>query len=248
MTATFSKLGNYGRLGNALFQMAAVIGYAEKHNMDFVFPTYANSKLLKLSDEYFVPPGKININRVHKEPKFSYDEIPAFPNIDIEGYFQSPKYFDHCRDFIRESFIPANDYHNTIGTCSVHVRRGDYVNIQDFHTLLDLDYYRKAAEKISCNKFFIFSDDTEWCQGNFKRSDFGGREFSVIQGGDVISDFGMQIACENHIIANSSFSWWAAWLGERESSVTVAPNNWFGPKLRDTHSLEDLIPQNWIRG
>jgi hypothetical protein len=242
MVATFSQLGRYGRMGNAMFQIATTIGYAKMYGEDFQFPYWEYCKYYNLPLEKFG--CNIKVSNKYDEKRFSYDLIPHIQNCDLSGYFQSWKYFSHCEDYIREIFTPKK-YENPAmfrSMCAVHVRRGDYNNLPDYHPVLGMDYYNEAMSRISATKFLIFSDDPVWCKCNFK-----GSKCVVTELGDVVTDLSMMMACENQIIANSSFSWWAAWLNSNKNKLVVAPRKWFGPKLAFDHPTDDLIPENWIR-
>ncbi|MFH5955214.1 alpha-1,2-fucosyltransferase, partial [Clostridium perfringens] len=96
-------------------------------------------------------------------------------------------------------------------------------------------------EILSSDKYMIFSDDLEWC-----KSEFVGDQFHFSEERDPVKDLGNFISCSNHIIANSSFSWWGAWLSPYKDKKVIAPRNWFGPKLAPTHNTKDLLPPNWI--
>jgi len=126
------------------------------------------------------------------------------------------------------------------GICSIHVRRGDYLKLKNHHPVQGLGYYKEAMKLVPCDKFLVFSDDVKWC-----KKVFNGDQFIVSEPAPQEVDFNMMIACSHHIIGNSSFSWWAAYLGDNPDKVVVAPKNWFGPKLAETHKLDDLIPPNW---
>ena len=92
------------------------------------------------------------------------------------------------------------------------------------------------------DKYMIFSDDLDWCKATFV-----GEQFHFSEERDPVKDLGNMISCLNHIVANSSFSWWGAWLCPNEDKKVVAPKIWFGPKLAPTHDTKDLIPNKWIR-
>lgn len=244
MTVTFSKLGGYGRMGNAFFEAAATIGYAKKYNVPFKFPKWEHQSWIELDDKYFVSKNEIQPKNRYAEPSYRYTEIPFKPNCDLHGYFQSWKYFEHCQDYIREVFALKNkevsEYFKD--TCCVHVRRGDYVKFQKFHPVQTMDYYRAAMERIPCERFLVFSDDVLWCRKNFRGND----NVIVSEPASAEVDFCIMQACNHFVIGNSSFSWWAAWLSEHEDKVVVAPSNWFGPKLKKTNPIDDLIPPEWI--
>jgi hypothetical protein len=234
--ATFLELGNYGRTGNMLFQIATTIGYSKKYNVPYVFPKCDIQSLINIPEYSFVDKGAILVDNYYQEEKYSYTDIPFQENCSLSGYFQSWRYFDHCKDYIKKSFLQPKidelkDY------CCIHVRRGDYLKFPEHHPTQTLKYYKEAMSKVPTNKFIIFSDDTNWCKQHFI-----GKEFIINE--TSADDFKMMGSCSHFIIANSSFSWWAAWLG-RDDKVVVAPKNWFGPKLID-NDISDLIPKDWI--
>lgn len=247
MIVTFKQLGNYGRIGNSLFEMAATIGYAKKYGVDYVFPKWEHSDFFNIPQEKFVDIKKIKNTYQYDEPKFEYSEIPFKENLNLHGYFQSWKYFNHCKDYIKNIFSPkVNHYNKDLynGMCSIHVRRTDYLKFPNHHPVLYMDYYKEAMDISNCNKFIIISDDPEWCFENFKST--SNKEINIVSKGDAYFDFSLMISIENSIIANSSFSWWAAWLGTSPNKKVVAPKNWFGPALKPTHPIDDLIPPDWV--
>jgi hypothetical protein len=240
MTVTFIELGHHGRLGNALFQIATTIGYSRKHNVPFCFPKWEHQYMFPMLSKHFIEKEYIQIINYYHEPSYVYAEIPLLKDCSLSGYFQSWKYFYNCRQYVKKVLSPTpvedlKDY------CCVHVRRGDYLNYPKHHPTQTMQYYMTAAEKIPVKKFMVFSDDIEWCRQNFK-----GNEFTINETESNLSDFRKMISCSNFIIANSSFSWWAAWLSKNYSKVVVAPSNWFGPKLKDSSPTTDLIPPEWI--
>lgn len=241
MTATYIELGHAGRIGNAIFQISATIGYAKKYGVRFCFPKWEHQNSFNIPQEFFVDKGLINVKSKHSEPGYTYSEIPFQENCSLYGYYQSWKYFDNCSEYIRELFTPPNLDATFKDYCCVHVRRTDYLNYPKHHPIQPMQYYMSAAEKIPTKKFMVFSDDVEWCKQNFK-----GNEFAINETSSVASDFSKMVSCSHYIIANSSFSWWAAWLSRSEDKVVVAPNNWFGPAY-STWSTEDLIPYKWMR-
>jgi hypothetical protein len=125
--------------------------------------------------------------------------------------------------------------------CSVHIRRGDYKNLENYHGLLDNDYYEPACNLVLKNfsnvKFLIFSDETEECKKLFKEE-----PFFVVDSGDDAVDLCVMSMCQAHVIANSSYSWWGAWLSK--SKAVIAPKKWFGhegPKNWDT-----VYQEGWV--
>jgi hypothetical protein len=133
---------------------------------------------------------------------------------------------------------------------SIHVRRGDYVTLaaaSEFHGLMGPDYYKAGAEAILRGKnetpsFFVFSDDPEWCKENIKLPG----EITYIDwntGKNSFEDMRLMSNCKHHVIANSSFSWWGAWLNPSKEKIVVAPKQWFN----DTSNQTDIVPESWIR-
>ena len=152
-------------------------------------------------------------------------------------------------NFARELFTPTDEVEARVDklskkigdgiTCSIHVRRGNYVNLQNKHVLLDFKYYLDAIYEmlaIGVKKFVVFSDDIEWCRSWFMRDDF-----LFIEDVDYIEMFLMG-RCTHNIIANSSFSWWGAYLGDPDGRKVIAPSSWFP---NPTPDASDIIPENW---
>lgn len=193
---------------------------------------------------------------VHVHPDF-YD---IKDNTYIEGVFQSEQYFKDFEEEIRKRFTfktqPAGENLTllkkieTVNAVSIHVRRGDYISnpeTQKIHGVCDLDYYRRAIEligdKVESPYFFLFSDEPEWVQQNLVLK----HPFEVINhnsGENSFEDMRLMSTCKHHIIANSSFSWWGAWLNSNKSKVVIAPKEWFADKQHDT---SDIIPENWLK-
>ena len=246
---TFSKIGSFGRLGNQLFQISAAIGLAHKNNDVAKFKKWEYS-------EYFKNPINQDLNQSEilsmiNERSFNYTPLMYQRNSDLIGYFQSEKYFENCKDLIRRHF-EFNDFlfegspvAGKDETCSIHIRRGDYLNLQDYHPFLGSEYYRKSIDYMrskGINKFFIFSDDLDWCRNEFSTED----GIIYVEGNKDIKDLALMSICKNNIIANSSFSWWGAWLNKNENKIVIAPNVWFGPAKRGVIT-DDLYCKNWLK-
>ncbi len=175
----------------------------------------------------------------------------------LVGFWQSERFFDSVAPRIRRDFRPiqppseeARSLHDSIAvsrSISVHVRRGDYVTnaaANRFHGTPDRAYYRRALEAIGVEgaHLFVFSDDPRWCLANL---DLGG-PMTVIGGHDrpAAEDMLLMSACEHHVIANSSFSWWGAWLDPSPKKKVVAPARWTADA--DTNS-QDVYAAGWLR-
>lgn len=194
-----------------------------------------------------------------KNPNF-HDEILSLPdNVYLDGYWQSEKYFSEIVNIIRKefSFVSPPSAINQellkeIGECnsvSMHIRRGDYVSnpkYMEIHGVLEIDYYMQALKLIRKNvkdlHIFVFSDDISWVRSNFKTDlplhfiDHNGAEKDY-------EDLRLMSSCKHHIIANSSFSWWGAWLCENPEKIIYAPKKWFN---RLNFDEGDLIPDSWF--
>lgn len=199
--------------------------------------------------------------RLIRERTFFYD--PSLKDLNescyLHGYWQSPRYFDDFADDIRRIFDPARFETPELAariahlqaqpSVSVHLRRGDYASSSQtlaVHGLCGMDYYERAARLMrrcvpGC-RFHVFSDDLEAAREMFS----GWSDATVMEPRSQEEDLLLMSRCQHHIIANSSFSWWAAWLDDRPESIVVAPRNWFArPRLLRTHVL-DLFPAHWV--
>jgi hypothetical protein len=200
-------------------------------------------------------------HKVFNETQMSYS--PAFEklpkNVLLNGYWQSEKYFSKIRKELLLEISPLYEFTDNGKaliqkisngkSVSVHVRRGDYVDLQnanDFHGTCDMDYYKTALAKLneqhSDLQYFIFSDDIKWCQQQFTFLDKV--EFIEPQVGKNSSeDLFIMSKCKHNVIANSSYSWWAAWLNKDPGTI-IAPKKWF---RKGNSRTFDLIPVKWIR-
>lgn len=200
---------------------------------------------------------------VFDERGFGFDpELYAqTPPIFLRGYWQSPKYFAHQREELLRIFTPktplspnARETMRQIagGTAvSIHVRRGDYVrraDVAQVHGTCSLDYYRRAVGLIrrlyADARFYVFSDDPQYVRDSF---DFC-PNYSLVGGNDdkPHEDMLLMSRCRHHIIANSSFSWWGAWLNRQPDKTVIAPRRWFSDEKLHRTFTYDLYPEEWI--
>jgi hypothetical protein len=205
-----------------------------------------------------LPPYKRNI---YKEVSFNYDEhfLKSGNNVYLKGYRQSEKYFKQINYEIKNAFHFKEELIKDVSnitsqiqsenSISIHIRRGDYTNakILEYHGIQSIEYYNQAIslikEKISKPKFYIFSDDINWVQENLYLNE----EVQLISANESptsITDFHLMSCCKHNIIANSTFSWWAAYLNPNPDKVIIAPKRWFNKANYDT---KDLIPLSWIQ-
>jgi hypothetical protein len=225
-----------------MFQMATVIGTAFKHGYDYALPNNTENSF-EWPKHPFKVPELTNFNirnelNQYYEPSHSYNEIKE-DNICLNGYFQSEKYFSHCRGIILYYFgahKPLVDY------VSVHVRRGDYLKYPTKHPIPSLNYYKGAFGLFpEGTVFMVFSDDIAWCKENINFSN----NILFSESKSEIEDLHLMSRCKHHIIANSSFSWWGAWLCTNPNKIIVRPSVWFG--VDNSHlDDKDICPKNWI--
>ena len=195
------------------------------------------------------------------EPHFGYWPriIEAPPACYLQGYWQSEKYFEAAIDTLRSEFAfkhPLDQNNANLAeqisasnSISLHIRRGDYANNPKtlaMHGLCSPDYYRAATELVSVRiespHFFIFSDDIGWAMENLKL-EFPCNYIGHNQGKDSYKDMQLMSLCRHHIIANSSFSWWGAWLNPLPEKIVVAPKKWFA----NGRAIDDLLPEKWVK-
>jgi hypothetical protein len=197
-----------------------------------------------------------------RERHYHYD--PAVARLPdgtcLEGYWQSERYFADAAARVREEFSFAREPSGRDAelareiarraAVSLHVRRGDYAanaTTRAFHGLCPIDYYRRAAayvsERVRDPLFVLFSDDPEWTRTHL---DLGGDAIAIDhngpQGGP--EDLRLMSLCRHHVIANSTFSWWGAWLNPDPEKIVIAPERWFEDGARDT---SDLLPGRWVK-
>jgi hypothetical protein len=234
-----------GGLGNQMFQAAYALalesrGYAVQLDRTALIEGthreyslgYFNAKAEGWSNGREVYEDGMRYNPSYLEPTDGCTMI---------GYWQSEKYFIDIADKVRGKFkfpeiSPRMPYH-----IAIHVRRQDYVGLQHFHGIPGINYYREGVANIrravGANlQVLVFSDDHSWCRENLPSN------FQIVDGGNKYDDLRMMSECYYHVIANSSFSWWGAWLGGQR--MVVAPKQWFSDPSVD---YSDIVPESWTR-
>lgn len=265
----FNELGRKGNLGNQMFQFAALLGIARRHNYDFRVPPVDRSRIHDYDlFKYFTMDSVSSLNigyvpfRTHltsirhwpnsSEHVFSEKFVNTFPdNRNLNGFFQSEYYFLNVRDEVLANFRFHSEHelqleretglHSLGPFIAVHIRRGDYLKRPDIHRVLGVDYYQTALGLLPKElPVAVFSNDLEWAKSQplfcndqrvrfVKTSHYG------------LDMLGISLA-KHVIIANSTFSWWAAYLSS--ASSVVCPARWFGPKL-EKRPLTGLYPESW---
>lgn len=263
MTIGFNYLGKLGQLGNQMFQYASTKGIASYHGVPFMIPNHdevlvdvLGNKLhielfncfkIELLNEGFINGEELREEGFEVNRKFfSFDKRFDY---NLVGFFQSEKYFKYIKDEIRKDFTFKDDivvecldiidshYDNPI---ALHVRRGDFLKNSGNHHNLSIDYYKEALSKFNSNRqVIVFTDDPRWAM---EEPLFDDDRFIVSTGNSSYHDLYLMSQCNDFIIANSTFSWWGAWLANK--GKVIAPSKWFGPN--NSHlNTKDLYPDEW---
>jgi len=260
-----------GGLSNMMFGIAGVTALAIENKTQAIFTNLAEHLKYLNEDNKYNPSLKhaesynnlnfianLHTGTVPKEVTVRYKfpfhytctDLKQIPTI-VDGFFQSEKYFVKYRDYMLELFAPTSSISKHIDSkyrhitdcksTSIHVRRGDYLNLHNHHPALSETYYHQAMEHMDSETdlYVVFSDDIAWCKNQFT-----GDKYIFIEDIDYIELYMMSM-CNNNIIANSSFSWWGAWLNTNTDKTVIGPKNWFGPSIK--HTTEDILPVEWIK-
>jgi len=242
---TFPDLGRRGRLGNQLFQMAATIATATEHGDLFGFPEWPYAQEFPISGCFYdrLPKGP-----EHRDFSPGYRPIPYAGGLRLYGYFASEKFFAKSAVLVRKLLTPkkaaqGGDYGRS---ASVHVRRTDYVGHPQY-AQLGIGYYARAMEFMRANRdidrFTLLSDDPEWCGKAFS----GFKDIEIVEPLHDSWHLAIMASCAHHVIANSTFSWWGAWLNPSTEKLVIAPSRWFGAGSSPPQpDASDLYPEGWL--
>ena len=206
----------------------------------------------EIPSKYLIPFSGLNPQYIYYEGDFKFNPqvLSLNSHTDLSGYFQNERYFKNCKEEIQDTFTFKQKYveesesfmlknirsvskHKDV--ISLHVRRGDYTLYPDHHPVCSDIYYKSAIGRFDSDNsvFLVFSDDIEWCKKKFE-----GDNFIFSDSNNPYVDLSIMTMCDHHIIANSSFSWWGAWLNRSENKRVIAPSKWFGPLLpKDTSEI-----------
>lgn len=263
----------WGRFGNQLFIIAAATSLALENGVTPTFPDFAAAldPECNLKINYDLPSLRTDYEKIfyhlnvaqpieeiefyYKEPSFTYAPIPYQPNMIIEGWFQSEKYFINHKKEIIDLFGPSPEilqylkskYSALIKhpkTVSIHLRNyyKENPNLERVYPTYGKDYVEKAISLFPEDSLFVvFSDQISWCKEQLAGIP---RNIHFIEGEKFYHDFYLMSMCKHHIICNSTFSWWAAYLNKNPDKIVVAPQQWFSPEYN--HNSSDLIPEGWI--
>jgi hypothetical protein len=261
-----NHIGRVGRLGNQMFQYASMKGIARNRGYEYCLPPHETEpqpekhllfdvfNMLSLQHIGWMPKEN-GVGEAH----FHFDEklFNTCPdNVNVGGYLQSPKYFNHIENEIMEDFSFRPEYKiyakmymdemkNRYGDniLCLNVRRGDYIHYPDHHPLCSLEYYEQALNMFNKDACVILvSDDKDWME---QQSLFQGERFHITnKKNHFFVDLCIMTMIDQHIISNSTFAWWGAWLSNKKK--VIAPIKWFGT-ANSYADTKDLIPENWTR-
>ena len=253
-----------GGLGNILFPLAYCYDLSIERDLELVISYdhigYVHTKAEEYKKSFLkgfktITPEDLKSFHIIKESDFTFSNnlLPLGKDFFLHGYFQSEKYFKRNRKKVIDlvtsdvlNYSKAKDRYSKLvnqnqTTTSIHIRRGNYLSLKEYHVSLTPDYYYKAIEKVNPDKVLVFSDDLNFC-----KETFSGAEFIFINPEKDIQDLYLMSMCDNNIIANSTFSWWGAWINQKEERKVIAPTKWFGPKNSNIET-KDVIPEEWIK-
>jgi len=259
---THKSIGYSGRLGNQMFQYAALKALSLRTEYEMFLPNHITIKpdgcydmtnnkwieyKLDLLDCFNIvcPILDNSLPNQYQEQSFGFEPFTISDNTSIEGYFQSYKYFEDYKEDILNDFKFRDELLSKcqeeisqhINPVAIHIRRGDYVNHPGFWNITP-EYIQDALSYFSDDEytFLIFSDDIEWCKQIFPE------EVIFVEGNNQFKDLCLMSLCNHNIISNSSYSWWGAYLNINPNKKIIAPKNWF----TDPKPLNYLYPNNWI--
>lgn len=267
------EIGYNGRLGNQIFQFAALLGIANKNGYDAKIPisNISNQRMqttmdgvdfntrFELADLFEIDisifTNDLTIFNQKNESHFHFQsdffEINDFTN--IHGYFQSQNYFGHCEDLIRKNLVIKKEILKEAKELlpktdkeivSIHIRRGDYTHPNPYHPVNGEEYVNSALNHFQENEKYHFLVISDDKQ--WCCDVWGGKEnYSISESNSHFLDFSIMTLCDHHIISNSSFSWWGSYLSSNPNKKIVAPKNWFGPGLSQNNT-KDLYTKNMI--
>lgn len=252
-----------GGLGNQLFQWACARNLQKLYGHKLQYDDHielSNRKRdiyrfpnIRLEKNEYLKDNQSHIQQIQIHDSFNYLNFNSidFSNLStiyyLDGYWQGEKYFKESADEIHQELQPTKDCLDNIhkiiskNSLSMHIRRTDYVNLQEYHPVQPLSYYETALNLLNhSGDIYVFSDDIQWCKENLKFE-----KMTFIHNEDPIMDMWMMSACKKNIIANSTFSWWSAWINSNQDKKIICPKNWFGAKV--PYSAKDILDNNWIK-
>lgn len=241
-----------GRAGNFFFQAATAWAYAKRHGLEFSAPKSTSHDFwspLYLHHLQHPNYSEHTPRRVIRETDFHFNQLPfdeawRDENILLNGYFQSPKYFDEYREEMLKAF--AMPWEHKPDVCSIHARYGDYLTIEGKHIIIDDNYLRNAIslvkEMTGITRFKVFSDDVNL----FKQRHGSLYDFEYSSNNGIMEDLIDASGCHSNIGSSSTYSWWISYLNRNPGKIIVTQKEWFQQGW-DGANTKDLIPDSWIK-
>lgn len=235
----FTQLAQWGRLGNQMWQIAFLVGLYKSHRVKYMIPQWEYARAFK----YQFPQGELPSAQVVQERGHLWQPFVLNPklNYDFRGYFQSSKYFAHCEaairhifDFKEEISAPLLEKYATTDAVSVHVRRGDYVGNPNY-VQLGREYYEAALRQFESKPILLFSDDLDYARELIPTG--------VPVDENEIDSLCLMSKCPHHVVANSSFSFWGAWLANTPN--VIRPKEFYLGRLKTDFPLHQYYPPEW---
>lgn len=203
-----------------------------------------------------ITPNRKSTYKENKKISFDKNVFQKDKDFYYDGYWQNENYFIKFRDKVLETFSSKEllDIRNQElvieiekgNSASIHFRRGDYVGNKIYKNICDEEYYQRAIKILSkekkIDKFYVFSDDIEWAISIMNKSQQEYIPITWNKGKDSYKDMIVMSKCKHNIIANSSFSWWGAWLNKNEEKIVIAPKVW-----NNVNKEQEVVPNNWIK-
>jgi hypothetical protein len=242
-----------GGLGNTMFQFAMGLAQARRLGTNLALDDGVLNKRPYQLNEW---PGAAAITRPSRftnstiqEKGMPYNQgiVDRIKDGDVlSGYWQTEKYFKNIREELLRAFaFHGYFYEHTPNKVAIHIRRGDYLVSphKEYHGVLPLEYYKIAIqymrEKVSNPEFYIFTEDWDWAEENLYEPGV-----HMIKLGSAVGDMWRMSHCQHQIIANSSYSWWGAWLNQNPDKIVIAPEKWFDQAPEDPR---DIVPDSWVK-
>lgn len=257
---TFSKLGNYGRLGNQLFQYAYLRSMAQKLNTNFWCPEWEGDRMFELEDESVrvrIPPDKFgNLFDQGAQAGFSKDALNVTDGVDVQGYFQSERYYK-SRDLVKTWYRFKTDIKNGASekfdvslageSVSISLRLdSDYAKTREFFPLYPPKFYSEALEKINgAKRVLVFADRIDLAR-NYVEKVSARLPFVFVKKLSPAEQLWLMTQCRcGNILTNSTFSWWGGYLNENKNAPVIVPTEWVRPGV--TVPIVDILPDDWIK-
>jgi len=252
-------------LGNQMFQVAATAAVALDHGYEAYFPDLINCPWWGIPDNYRYVFWRLNPSQPQGDIEYIYHEngakipIPARPNMQMEGYFQSEEYFAHRKEEILRLFAPSAEIMDYLelkyaeilahpNTVAIHVRTyiKDYGHVptrEEMHAFPGIKYYEKAVRFFPEDSLFVLcSDRIDWCRAHLSHI---AKNLIFIEGNHHVYDLYLMSLCKHNITGHSTFSWWAAYLNRNPEKIVITPDSWFGVWWKSI--TENIVPKGWIR-